>query len=214
MSKNRGYFSCWTSFFAKCLFPDEDGPGRGHLWRTDTFLVYNYFTEKINLEFHINLRQIMHMKCLALFSLKNEKWKKKLSAAHVIRARRVDIITFFETFFVYSFRITAVVLMNSLIKLLPIEVWGWDGLKIMWVTIICEKPLQIMISKHLFEIANSGMLSSMNIKISFTIKWLLFTNTPNRLVHLIVMNSTSCCSVDWKSSFTCICYSHIDHVYW
>ena len=29
-----------TSFFAKCLHVGEDGPGRGHLCHTDTFLVY------------------------------------------------------------------------------------------------------------------------------------------------------------------------------
>ena len=28
-----------TSFFAKCLRVGEDGPGRGHLCHTDTFLV-------------------------------------------------------------------------------------------------------------------------------------------------------------------------------
>ena len=31
-----------TSFFAKCLHVDEDGPGRGHLCRIDTFLVYSW----------------------------------------------------------------------------------------------------------------------------------------------------------------------------
>ena len=34
-----------TSFFAKYLHRDEDGPGRGHLCHTDTFLVYLDFTE-------------------------------------------------------------------------------------------------------------------------------------------------------------------------
>ena len=28
-----------TSFFAECLHVGEDGPGRGHLCHTDTFLV-------------------------------------------------------------------------------------------------------------------------------------------------------------------------------
>ena len=36
--KSYGPFS--TSFFAKCLRVGEDGPGRGHLYHTDTFLAF------------------------------------------------------------------------------------------------------------------------------------------------------------------------------
>ena len=36
--KSYGPFS--TSFFAKCLRVGEDGPGWGHLYHTDTFLVF------------------------------------------------------------------------------------------------------------------------------------------------------------------------------
>ena len=35
-----------TSFFAKYLRVGEDGPGRGHLCHTDTFLVITFFLPK------------------------------------------------------------------------------------------------------------------------------------------------------------------------
>ena len=37
-----------TSFFVTCLHVGEDGPGRGHLCHTDTFLVYYMKNKMLN----------------------------------------------------------------------------------------------------------------------------------------------------------------------
>ena len=37
-----------TSFFAKCLGVGEDGPGQGHLYHIDTFLVFFMFNNIVD----------------------------------------------------------------------------------------------------------------------------------------------------------------------
>ena len=41
-----------TSFFAKYLRVGEDGPGRGHLCHTDTFLVFFSISSPIKFSYH------------------------------------------------------------------------------------------------------------------------------------------------------------------
>ena len=59
------------------------------------FFLLFFFSEKRKFTFDVNylLRQKIHMKCLVLFSLKNNiKYIKLLSAAVVIGTLRVDIL--------------------------------------------------------------------------------------------------------------------------
>ena len=72
----------------------EDGPGRGHLCHTDTFLVF--FSEKTSLDISCESSawQTIHMKCQDLFSLNNKKNLECRLLQILLGALRVNTIIF------------------------------------------------------------------------------------------------------------------------
>ena len=67
-----------TLFFTKCLRVDEDGPGRGHPCHIDTFLVKFLKKKKEdNISREPAARQMIYIKCQALFSSKKKSINRK-----------------------------------------------------------------------------------------------------------------------------------------
>ena len=85
---------------------------------------------------------------------------------------------------------------------LPSKEWRWCCLKILWVDLVFVKDLFIRYH-NLFEISNSGALSSMIIKISFNVKLFFVMDLFIWYQNLFeITNSGTLFSVNIKISIT------------